>query len=61
MAKELRKNKFPILSLDPLVLMRQKSEVISKIKLYCLLFTVYWLLITVYCLLITDYWLLVTD
>ena len=54
------KNKFPILSLDASLLMRQKSELISQVKLYYLLVTVYCLLVTVYCLLITDYWSLIT-
>ena len=40
--------------------MRQKSEVISQVKLReaYFPFTLYCLLITVYCLLITVYWLL---
>ena len=66
--KELRKNKFPILSILNSVIKSQKSEVISQVKLYCLLFTAswflvadHWLLITGHWLLITDYWLLVTD
>ena len=58
--KERRINKFPIFSLDASLLMRQKSELISQVKLYYLLVTVYCLLVTVYCLLITDYWSLIT-
>ena len=40
--------------------MRQKSEVISKVKLYCLLLPGSWLLITVYCLLFIDQCFLIT-
>ena len=46
--KERGKNKFPILSILEPILEYQKSEVISQVKLYCLLFTIYCLLFTVY-------------
>ena len=45
---EQGKNKFPILSILEPIFEHQKLEVISQVKLYSLLFTVYSLLITVY-------------
>ena len=40
--------------------MRQKSKVISQVKLYCLLISAFWLLVTAFWLLVTAFWLLVT-
>ena len=51
-------NKFPILSLDASLLMRQKTEIINQVKLYYL--RTYCFLVPRCCLLIIDQCLLLT-